>query len=389
MLNQLGLNRNLIVICGTIFVNVFVKFLWYSLLPLYLRTLGANDWEIGIAFTLIVVAQTLVAIVGGALADRFGRRAMIALPTLASGPLFIIAALTDQWLVVVAMIIGANILSALQSPGLNALVMESAGASQIARAFSFTESAVLLALILGPLAGAALLGAFNIPAMMIVTGGAFIVTGVVRQWGLRDAAQRTVGAALPKLRSALDANVRWYIIIGACTSAAFAIVFGPYFAILARDAWHNSEAEINILWAAGSGASLLGILLGRLSDRWGARPVFVLGALGFGVGAIAWGLAPTWQTGLLPLLIAFGFSEAMFIALMALQASITTPATRSSVIGIMTTATGLIGGLGPTLGAWLIALGGNGLPFMAAGVMGLVATVAVVPIRKKNVGTLE
>jgi MFS family permease len=80
-------------------------------------------------------------------------------------------------------------------------------------------------------------------------------------------------------------------------------------------------------------------------------------------------------------LIAFAFSEGLFIALMALQAEITTPETRSSVIGIITTMTGLIGGLGPTFGAWLITLGGNPLPFIAAGAMGLLAIVAVTPIR--------
>lgn len=382
---RLGLNRNLGIICVTIFGNVFAKFLWYSLLPLHLRALGASDWEIGVAFTLLAIAQTLVAIVGGHLADRYGRRNLIALPTLLSGPLFIAAALTDRWGVVVALIVVNNMLSALQSPGMNALIMESSASNQVARAFSFTETAVLLGLILGPLAGAALLGSFDIPAMMFANALVLIVTGLVRWFGLVESAQHTVGATSPRLRSALDANVRWYIIIGACVSASFAIVFGPYFAILARDAWHTSEAEINLLWSAGSFASLIGIFLGRLSDRWGGRRVFILGALGFGVGTLAWGMAPTWETGLLPLLIAFAFSEGMFIALMALQANITTPATRSSVIGIITTMTGLIGGLGPTFGAGLIMLGGNPLPFIAAGALGLLAIAAVIPIRAATI----
>ena len=384
MFQRIGLNRNLAVICVTIFGNVFAKFLWYSLLPLHLRALGANDWEIGVSFTLLFMAQTLVAIVGGTLADRYGRRNLIALPTIASAPLYFIAALTHNWLVVVAMIIVSNILSALQSPAMNALVMESTETNQVARAFSFTESAVLTALVIGPTVGAGLLGVLDIPTMMFASGVMLFLTGVIRWIGLRDSARRQVGMGLPKLRAAIDVNVRWFIIIGACVSGSFAIVFGPYFAILARDAWHNSEAEINLLWAAGSFASLVGILLGRLSDRWGARRVFGLSALGFGVGAIVWGIAPSWQIGLIPMLIAFTFSEGMFIAYMALQAKITTPESRSSVIGIITTLTGLIGGLGPTLGAWLIALGGNALPFIAAGAMGLLAIGATLPIRARS-----
>ena len=384
MLQRIGLNRNLAIICLTLFGNVFAKYLWYSLLPLHLRALGANDWEIGVSFTLIAVAQTIVAIVGGAMADRYGRRTLIALPTFLSSPLFFIAALTDSWLVVVAMIIASNILSALQSPAMNAMIMESSESTQVARSFSFSESAVLSALITGPILGAALLGTFSIPTMMLVNAVMLLLTGFFRWFGLRESTLRSVGTAVPKLRTAIDTNVRWFIIIGACVSGAFAIVFGPYFAILARDAWHNSEAEINLLWAIGSFGSLFGILMGRWSDRWGARRVFMLGAIGFGIGTIAWGVAPSWETGLVPLLIAFIFSEGMFIAEMALQAEITTPETRSSVIGIIQTITGLIGGLGPTLGAWLITLGGNPMPFIAAGAMGLLAIGAAIPIRGKS-----
>lgn len=366
------------------FGNVFVKFLWYSLLPLHLRALGASDWEIGISFTLLAFAQTLVAIIGGTLADRYGRRNVIGIPTLVSAPLYFIAALTNNWIVVVAMIILSNILSALQSPAMNALIMESSASDQVARAFSFSEASVLTALVAGPVLGAWLIGLFDIPTMMLANGAMLILTGLARWLGLRDSAQRQVGRSVPKLRAALDTNVRWFIVIGACVSGSFAIVFGPYFAILARDAWHNSEAEINLLWAAGSFASLVGILLGRLSDRWGARRVFMLSAFGFGIGTMIWGIAPSWQTGLVPLLIAFAFSEGMFIAYMALQAEITTPESRSSVLGIITTTTGLIGGLSPTLGAWLITLGGNAFPFFAAGAMGVIAIGALLPIRGKR-----
>ncbi|MBI5034100.1 MAG: MFS transporter [Chloroflexi bacterium] len=386
MLKRIGLNRNLAIISVTIFGNVFAKFLWYSLLPLHLRALGANDWEIGISFTLISVAQTVVAIIGGTLADRYGRRNLITLPTFVASPLYLIAALTNSWPVVVAMIIGTNIMSAFQSPAMNAMIMESSESSQVARSFSFSETAVLLALITGPIVGAALIGSFNIPTLILVSAVMLLITGFLRWLGLRESTQHTVGTALPKLRTAIDTNVRWFIIIGACVSGSFAIVFGPYFAILARDAWHNNEAEINLLWAAGSFASLIGIGLGRLSDRWGARRVLMLSAIGFAVGTIAWGISPSWETGLIPLLIAFVFSEGMFIAQMALQAEITKPETRSSVIGIITTTTGLIGGLGPTLGAWLITLGGNPMAFVAAGAMGLLAIGATLPIRKNKMG---
>lgn len=383
MWKQIGLNRNLAVICVTILANLFVRYLWYALLPLYLRTLGASDWEIGISFTAIGLAHTVFAIFGGALADRFGRRVLIAVPSIAMGPLYFVAGLTHSWVIVVAMLTGIEIFNAVQWPAMSAFITEASDEDRVARSFSFSETAVLVGLTLGPIAGAALLSSLDISTMILLSGVAMISTGLLRAWGLRDSPRRVAGSALPQLRTAIDANVRWFIALGACVSISFAICFGPYFAILARDAWHNSEAEINLLWAVGSVASLVGILFGRLSDRWGGRRVFVLSALGFGTSTIAWGIAPSWQWGLIPLLIAFAFSEAMFIAQQTIQAEITSPETRSSVIGVIVTTTGLLGGMGPTIGAWLITLGGNALPFIMAGALGLLATPALIPIRKK------
>jgi MFS family permease len=102
---------------------------------------------------------------------------------------------------------------------------------------------------------------------------------------------------------------------------------------------------------------------------------------GYGISTLAWGIAPVWEWGLLPLLFAFGFSEAAWIATETLQTEITTRDTRTSVFGVITTVTGVVGGMGPTLGAWLIVLGGNPMPFLAAGVSGLLAMAAILPLR--------
>jgi MFS family permease len=384
MLTRLGLSRNLTVLCVTIFANLFARFLWYPLLPLHLRALGANEWEIGVSFTLTSLGQTLSGVIGGALADRFGRRAIIASSTLAIAPLYFLAGMNSNWMIVVALIVGVNALGALQWPALSALIAESSTEDRIARSFGIVEFAVLAGSIAGPIVGAALVSASGIPMLLFASGATLLATGILRAVGLRDTSWRAVGSALPKLRAALDANMRWVIVMGACIAVAFSITFGPFFAILARDEWRNSRAEINLLYAAGNVAALFGIAAGRFADRWGARRVLMIGALGYGVCSIAWGVAPTWQWGIAPLLLAFAFSEGVFIAQQTLQAQVTTRETRSTMIGILTTTNGLFAGLGPTFGAWLITLSSNPAPFIAAGAMGLLTILAAIPIREKS-----
>lgn len=382
MLKRYGLNRNLTIMCSTIFLNVFFANTWTPLLALYYRALGANDWQIGISFTLSAIARALFAIFGGTLADRYGRRTLLVIPSFAMIPLYLVAAVTGDWLILLIMLIGTNVLSALTGPAFSAVIAESSSEGHVAHSFSLSEFSVIAALVAGPIAGAVLVGIVSIPVLIGINAVILIVTSALR-WGIRETPHRVTGPA-PKLRAALDANVRWFILLGTLVTLAFSLTFGPYFAILARDSWHNSESAINLLYAAGNAASMVGILLGRLADRWGARRVFVLGSLGYGISAIAWGLAPGWQWGLIPILIAFGFSEAEFIAYQTLQTGITTRETRTSVFGVITATTGVIGGLGPAIGAWLIASGGNPMPFVAAGALALVTIALVFPIQSKT-----
>jgi MFS family permease len=383
MLNRIGLNRNLTVVCLTIFTNMFTKYTWAALLPLHLRSLGASDLEIGAAFTAMAFAQRFFGILGGWLADRFGRRMMIAAATFTMGPFYLLASMGHDWLAVASMLVGVEMCNGFQGPPLTALISESSDPDRVAHAFSFSESAVLVGLILGPLAGAQLLQVVHLPTLILASSVVMIFNGILRGWGLRESSAQRVGSAMPKLHTAIDANVRWFILVAALVVGSFAIVYGPYFAILARDAWHNSDAEINWLWSAGCVASLIGILFGRVSDRWGGKRVLIISAIVYGVTTIAWGIAPTWVWGFVPLMLSFAFSEALFMAQQTLQAEITTPQTRASVIGVISTSAGFIGGLGPTMGAWLIILGGNPMPFIAAGVMGLLVTLAVAPVNRK------
>lgn len=91
MLSLIKSNRNLAVMTSTIAVNVLFTFTWNPLLPLHLRALGASDWELGISFTLMGIARTLFAVVGGTMADRFGRRMMLTVPQFLTAVLYLAA----------------------------------------------------------------------------------------------------------------------------------------------------------------------------------------------------------------------------------------------------------------------------------------------------------
>lgn len=137
------------------------------------------------------------------------------------------------------------------------------------------------------------------------------------------------------------------------------------------------------LWAEdlGASATVVGILaaiysvmqfifapvLGRLSDRYGRRPVILLALLGSGVSSVMLGLANS----LLLLFVARilnGISGASYAAAQAYVADITTRETRARGMGLIGAAFGIGFIVGPALGG-LCALVDHRLPFFVAGAL--------------------
>lgn len=140
------------------------------------------------------------------------------------------------------------------------------------------------------------------------------------------------------------------------------------------------------LWAEdlGASATVVGVLsasysamqfifapvLGRLSDRYGRRPVILLALLGSGLSSILIGLANS----LLLLFVARilnGISGASYSTAQAYVADITTQEDRARGMGLIGAAFGIGFILGPAIGG-LCALVDHRLPFFVSGALALV-----------------
>ncbi|MEO5668621.1 MAG: TCR/Tet family MFS transporter [Bdellovibrionota bacterium] len=105
-------------------------------------------------------------------------------------------------------------------------------------------------------------------------------------------------------------------------------------------------------------------LLGRISDRYGRRPILLVSLLGAGIDYLFMAFAPT-----LPLLfvgrIISGISGASFTVASAYIADISNDENRSKNFGVMGAGFGIGFILGPAIGG-LLATYGSSVPFMAA-----------------------
>jgi MFS family permease len=138
--------------------------------------------------------------------------------------------------------------------------------------------------------------------------------------------------------------------------------------------FHTTSFQATMLVAAFSAATFVcSPLWGRVSDRFGRKPILLVSLAGTAIGSLVTGLAG----GLAVLLVGRvidGASGASVSVAQAAAADLATPAERSRLFGLLGAAFGVGFVAGPALGS-LAALGGPRLPFFLAALIATVNTI--------------
>ena len=115
-------------------------------------------------------------------------------------------------------------------------------------------------------------------------------------------------------------------------------------------------------------ASILG---GHSVSRFGGRNLLIAAGLGHVVTMVFWALAGTSPLGLALFVITNMGLQIAIIAYQTLLTQITPRESRGAIIGLVGTVTGIIGGVAPTVGAYLRDGFGSTAPFWIALLAGL------------------
>ncbi len=122
------------------------------------------------------------------------------------------------------------------------------------------------------------------------------------------------------------------------------------------DEYGFSETQIGILLAAFPMCQLVaGPILGRLSDRFGRRPVLAISQAGTAISFVILGLSHNYTVMLLARMLD-GVSGGNILVAQAYVADVTTPENRSKGLGLIGAAFGVGFVLGPLLGGVLVDL---------------------------------
>lgn len=371
------LRRNVPVLSVTTGLIVTVLFTWYPLLPVVLERRGANTFQVSLTYTVMTLASGLLQIYGGRLADRFGRKPLITVPTYAAAVLYLGVWLSQSWFLLALSLWVLNITGALQGPSFVAITAESVPGERRAHAFAAFQFAAGLATVVGPAIGALLLHFTAIGPLMAMTAAASFVAALIRSWGLSEVPKppaantvRLADAFRGQLGRVTLASTLFLLLLSLTSS-------GPFIALFAHQRAGLPSVDLNLLFSlAWLPGVLLSFWLGRHIANFGSARALSLGVMGHLGLLVAWLFA----RGLWPMVILLGLSficlQLAVIAFGTLRVEGVGHDAAGAALGALGTVSTVGAAFGPVLGGFAASLFGLMGPFGLAVVSGI-ATVLV------------
>jgi DHA1 family putative efflux transporter-like MFS transporter len=296
------------------------------------------------------------------------------LPTFAFVPLYALAGLAQSWVALLIVLLTINSLSAIQSPAFTSIIAESVPEKQRGMAFGVFEFAISIGTTLGPALGATLVSRFNMHLLIYSTAVVALLCTVLRAVGLHETSHRPSPIELASLRQLRLPRLRWFLPAATLLVCIYNwTLWGPFVSLHAEDTLRLSKPQINNLFATGGLACMAASLLGGHSaSRFGERNLLIAAGLGHVVTMVLWALTGASPLGLALFVVTNMGLQMAIIAYQTLLTQVTPRESRGAIVGLVGTVTGVVGGVAPTVGAYLRDDLGSTAPFWIALLAGLV-----------------
>ena len=261
-----ALNRDLKLLFVATFIGAFGDGLYYYILPLYVRELEANPVEVGIFFSVMILAAAFTPLLGGYLADKYNRKRVMIVGWLVWMPIPIIFSLAKDW---VQMLPGSVLYGFwIGQPAFSAYIASSAEKERMTLTFTILSSSWSLGYIFSPALGAYISDAVGIRWVFYLT---FILYGTCTSILFLISSQDVTTKTYQLSPTATSFRKKKLIV----WSAFFAVI--TFFVLLVRplvpqileDEFHLTKSLVGILGSITFlGSGVLGICLGRIGDKW-------------------------------------------------------------------------------------------------------------------------
>jgi len=172
------MTRDLRLLAFSLFLWGVGEGLFIYLQPIYLTELGADPLQVGFVLSLVGAAMTVTHIPAGILADRFGRKWMMAAAWVFGAlACFLMFLATSLWIFVAALVL-YSLTSFVMSP-MSSYVTEARGPWTVGRALTTVSASFNAGAVIGPFAGGLLAAEFGIRPLFGIAAVLFVLSTVL------------------------------------------------------------------------------------------------------------------------------------------------------------------------------------------------------------------
>jgi len=380
-------HRNIFVLSISLFFLLVATFTWLNLFPIYLKELGASDYEVGVSYSFFFLAIYAFSFVGGFLTDTFGRARMITLPTFLFPVLYGLMVLIPDWRTTAFFFFLGNIAGSLQGPAFTALMAESSENRE--RVFTYLNAFASLGLGVGSYLGAFLVNTVGIRRLIGATALVALLVAIFRQRLLVEPASsiatRKQASSDEPAESFRDIFLSLFrqkaLLFYLLTSVLLFFMLsltanGPFISLHFKDVLKKSEGDINRFFATGWLVAGVVNLLGLpWIQKWKARPLLQLSLVAYPALLVFWALAGDSPASTTLFIISFIFNVMIYSMHGVLLSDLTRQWHRGRITGLFFTLTGLLSFTGPTMGTALKMRFGSQAPFLLSFLFGILSSL--------------
>ncbi len=385
-------NTLIILLISMIAANIGGQ-MWGPMMPLYVQDLGADIEQIGLFFTLAMIAPLLFQILGGWLSDATGRVRAMAIGSVAGLAGYLVFVVAPSWGWLLLGMVGLSVATSFVGPSFQALVAEESTEETRGRVFSITQGVFMIVGVIGAPLGGFLADRFGFRWMFAVAASLYGLATVIRLFMARkirrqEQAANTAPRPVPSfsnLKTSIatlvglmvgGGIVTWIFLSDGVGDVTFSMV-GNLFPVYLNNIVGITKTQLGFLGGLASIVTMAFIVLGGLlADRAGERVGIVLGNLLIGVAIfimlnvtafgwfiLAWGL--------------LGMGQALVgPAYNSLISKVVPNHLRGTAFGFFSTSLGVISLPSPYIGTWMWQKFGPRVPFYVP----LVAMMLMLPV---------
>lgn len=205
-------NTLIVFMVAMVFANIAAE-MYMTMLPLYLRFLGADVLQVGVFFTVSQIVPLVLQVLGGWISDSIGRLKSIAIGSLIGLGAFIspIFVPTWQWLYLSETL--NAITRSLIGPSFGAFIAEETAEEHRGKVYGITDTIYSVVTVIGPPLAGWLADTYGFRIMIAVAAGIYICATMIRLVLAKTAGKRRQEKGSQKL-SLTSLKVNFKTILG-------------------------------------------------------------------------------------------------------------------------------------------------------------------------------